>query len=344
MQTCQWVPATTMARRLARRAVTSRTGERLLEALERAESRRENLLRVLTFHRVSDEKTFRGHAEHLARHQHVVSLADVLDALAGRRALAPRSVLVSFDDGYREVGDVAWPILRELGLPAVLFVSTAYPDAEESFWWDRLEQALCDTPRRDRLQTPVGGLPLESAADRATAAATLRRHLATQHHDDARSRAEAICDDLAAPRGALPGILGWDDLRRLSREGLAIGAHSRTHPILTRVSPEQLLGEIDGALADLCRELGQAPPIYCYPNGRHSPVVREALRAAGIVAAFTTRRGTNDLRRADPLRLRRINVARGDGLTALRARMILSTVRLNRWRWLFDPQRGLGRD
>jgi peptidoglycan/xylan/chitin deacetylase (PgdA/CDA1 family) len=249
--------------------------------------------------------------------------------------------MITFDDGYREVGDVAWPILRELGLPAVLFVPTAYPGAEATFWWDRLEQALCDTPRRDRLPTPLGAISLARSTDRAAAAADLRRHLATLHHDEARRCAENICAELDAPAGALPGILGWDDLRRLAREGLAIGAHSRTHPILTRIPPAALPGEVEGARADLRRELGTDLPIYCYPNGRHNPAVRAALRAAGIAAAFTTRRGTNDLRSADPLRLRRINIARGDGLIELRARLLLSSARLNRWRWLFDPQRHL---
>ncbi len=330
-----------MARRLIRRAVTGRLGERLLWALERAEPRRPNLLRVLTYHRVSDPATFRGHAEHLALHYHVASVAALLEALAGGRALEPRSVLITFDDDYREVGDVAWPILRGLGLPAVLFVPTAYPGAGATFWWDRLEHALSDTPRRDRLATPLGLLPLSRSADRSAAAALLRRHLATLHHVEARSCAEALCGELEAPPGPLPEILGWDDLRRLSREGLAIGAHSRTHPILTRLAAADMAGEVAGARADLRRELGEDLPIYCYPNGRHNPAVREVLRAAGVVAAFTTRRGTNDLRRADPLQLRRINVARSDGPTALRARLILSSVRLNRWRWLFDPQQHL---
>jgi peptidoglycan/xylan/chitin deacetylase (PgdA/CDA1 family) len=330
-----------MARRLVRRAASSPAGERLLAALERAEPARPGLLRVLTYHRVSDAAAFRAHMAHVAASGTVVSAAALLEALAGGAPLPPRALMITFDDGYREVGDVAWPILRGLGLPAVLFVPTAYPGAATTFWWDRLEQALADTPRRDRLATPIGPVSLAHAPLRATAAADLRRHLATLHHDEARRCAEALCADLDAPPGALPAILGWDDLRRLAREGLAVGAHSRTHPILTRVPHADLAGEVAGARDDLRRELGSDVPIFCYPNGRHDPAVRAALRNAGYAAAFTTRRGTNDLRRADPLRLRRINVARGDGLPDLRARLVLSSARLNRWRWLFDPQRHL---
>ena len=156
----------------------------------------------------------------MASHYNMLPLSAVLDAVARRRVLPPRSIMITFDDGYREVADVAWPILLRLGIPALLFVPTAYPDGpERSFWWDRLEQALDDTPRRDRIETPIGRLPLARRAQRVKACSRLKRYLNTLHHDDARYRAEALCDELDAGPGARPGILRWDDLRRLARQG-----------------------------------------------------------------------------------------------------------------------------
>ncbi len=331
-----------MSGRVRRLAARAAHWDRLLNVLERADSRRPDMLRVLTFHRVTDHTTFARQMEHLATHYNVTSLSALLDAVARRGALPARSVMITFDDGYREVSDVAWPILRQLDLPAVLFVPTAYPDApERTYWWDRLEQALADTPRRDAIDTPIGRLPLARATERSRACSRLKRHLATLHHDDARHHAEAIRRSLDAPPGTVPDLLGWDDLRRLAREGLAIGAHSRTHPIMTRLSPDAVRQEIFGAQEDLQRELGESSPSFCYPNGRYNPTVLDALRDAGVAVAFTTRRGTNDLRWADPLRLRRINVSRSAGLHVLRARLVHSSVYFNRVRWLFDPQTAL---
>ncbi|MHC4415221.1 MAG: polysaccharide deacetylase family protein [Planctomycetota bacterium] len=331
-----------MARRLAQRVVHCRAGDRLLRVLEEAESRRPNLLRVLTYHRVTEPSAFEQQVEHLVSHYNVAPLSAVLDAVTRRRPLPARSVMITFDDGYREVGELAWPILRRLGAPAVLFVPTAYPDRpRQTFWWDRLEQALDDTPRRDELETPIGRLPLARAPDRARACSRLKRYLTTLHHDDARRRAEMICRVLDAPPGPVPDVLGWGDLRRLAREGLAIGAHSRTHPLLNRLPAAAARAEVLGGQEDLRRELGEALPVFCYPHGRWGPAVLDALREAGIAAAFTTRRGTNDLRTADPLQLRRINVSRAAGLPVLRARLIHSSVYLNRWRWIFDTQPAL---
>ena len=208
--------------------IGSRAGERLLTLLESAESRRSNLLRVLTYHRVPDPLTFEYHMRHLASRYHVTPMEALLDVLLHNRPLPPRSVMITFDDGYREVGDVAWPILRRLQLPATLFVPTAYPGRPgHTFWWDRLEQAIDDTARRDLLATPIGRLPLTRRADRVKACSRLKRYLRTLHHDDARQHGEAICRDLDAPLRPVPGILGWDDLRRLAGEGLVIGCRPK---------------------------------------------------------------------------------------------------------------------
>jgi peptidoglycan/xylan/chitin deacetylase (PgdA/CDA1 family) len=319
--------------------IGSRAGERLLALLESAESRRSNLLRVLTYHRILDPLAFEQHMRHLASRYHVTPMGALLDAILHNRPLPSRSVMITFDDGYREVGEVAWPILKRLALPATLFVPTAYPGRPgHTFWWDRLEQAFDDTVRRDLLATPIGRLPLATRGDRAKACSRLKRYLRTLHHDDARRHGEAIGRDLDAPPRPVPGILEWDDLRRLAGEGLVIGAHSRTHPVMSRLSAAAARLEILGAQEDLRRELGEAPPVFCFPDGRYDRPVLDALHEAGIVVGFTTRRGTNDLRVADPLQLRRINVGPTAGLPVLRARLIHSSVYLNRWRSLFDRQ------
>ncbi len=318
--------------------------EPLLGLLEGAESRRRDLLRVLTYHRVGDGARFARQAAWLARRYCVVGVAELLDFYRLARPLPPRSVMITFDDADRDVAEVAWPVLRRHGLPAVLFVPTAYPDRPEMvFWWDRLEQALLGTRRRGVLGTPIGALDLETEAQRREAIRRLKRGLRAAGHDQAIETTDRICRDLDAPT-PVSRVLSWPQLRRLSREGLSLAPHSRTHPLMDRISTAQAECEVCGARDDLRREVGEPPPVFAYPYGRHGPAALAALRGAGFVAAFSTRRGTNDLRRADPLRLRRINIGPAATLAVLRARLIHSSVHLNRWRPLFDPQRALGGD
>ena len=218
-----------------------------------------------------------------------------------------------------------------------MFVPTGYPDCPERvFWWDQLEQAITNT-ERTQLDTAPGSLSLETPAERRAAYFRILGYLKSLPSSQVLSRTEEICAelDVAPPRS---GVLGWEELRQLSREGVTLGAHSRNHPLMSSITREEAHREVLGAQEDLEREIGTTLPIFAYPDGRFNEAVVEVLREMDYQLAFTTRRGTNDLRKTDPLRLRRINISRDATLPILRARLIHSSVYLNRWRPLFDAQ------
>ena len=327
-----------MNRRILARCVNSAAAGRFLGLLERAESRRGNLLRVLTYHRVQDASLFGEQMSYLKARHRVVSVQDLLAAYTQGKELPPRSVMITFDDAYRDFAERAWPVLRELSLPVAVFVPTAFPDNPGAvFWWDRLDWAFERTPRRDEVSTPAGRLRLGTAAERRQGLSLVKRFLKEQPLTELERLVAEVCSPLAAPP-APQEVLGWGELRRLAREGVVLGAHTRTHPFLSRLTPEAARAETLGSLADLRREIGEVLPIFAYPDGRHNQLALEAVRAAGFTLAFTTRRGTNDLRRAEPLALRRINITRAAPLSTLRARLLHSSIYLNPWRRFFDRQ------
>ncbi len=312
--------------------------------LERIDTRRSGLLRVLTYHRVDDpdarpdldpamiSATRQGFAEQmafLATAYRPVSIAEVLAAAEQAHTLPPRAVLVTFDDAYRDFAAYAWPVLKRHGIPAALFVPTSFPDrAGRAFWWDRLHQALRETVRIEELSTPCGRLALATPADRTNTARRLREHLKTVPHVTAMALIEAVCDELDAPPPTNE-VLGWDELRALAREGVALGAHTRNHPLLDRLDVAEAATEAVESVADLRREIVGTPPIFAYPGGHVTDAVVDALRRAGVALAFVTRRGINDLRAADPLRLRRVNVSRHTTPLVFRAKLLPG---VNRWR------------
>jgi peptidoglycan/xylan/chitin deacetylase (PgdA/CDA1 family) len=216
--------------------------------------------------------------------------------------------MITFDDAYANFAECAWPIMKRYGLPATLFVATAFPDnPRRIFWWDRLEHALTHTSRRGSLDSPVGRISLETAAQRMKAYRRLRDYVKTLPYSETLAWTHKICSELDAPEPE-PGVLGWQTLRHLADEGVTIGAHTRSHRWLTQLSPEEVEAEVKGSLADVEKEIGAAPPIFAYPDGRFNEEVVEILKQAGIVLAFTTIRGVNDIRHIDGLRLRRINI------------------------------------
>lgn len=316
---------------LAARAISSAIGNRCMSALERIDARRPDVLRVLTYHRIRDTDAFEQQMQYLAGGYHIVSMSELLSAYQGRHTLPPRSVMITFDDAYENFARCAWPVLRRLRLPVTMFVPTAYPDQPARlFWWDRLEHALRYTRRRDKLETPAGLISLTAASGRTRGYRRLRDYVKSLPHAQVLARVDEICRAFDAPESE-HCVLSWDALRQLADEGVTLCAHTRTHPLLNRVSIAEARDEAVGSLLDLEREIGAVLPVFAYPDGRVNDGVVEALKQAGFVLAFTTVRGTNDLRNADRLRLRRINIGERATVPVLRARLLQATPYLNRW-------------
>ena len=307
---------------------------RLLERLDRP---RRRALAVLMYHRVAEPEEarhldpglisatpseFEAQSRYLAETGRVVSLEQLLAARRGEIELPAGAVAITFDDGYRDFAEHAWPVLRRHGLPAIVFVPTAFPgEPERAFWWDRLHHALASANDNHELETPAGRLRLGGNGERRQAFTTLRDHLKLVEDAEARRIVDTICAELAPPP-APPSVLGWDELRRLAAEGVDLAPHTRTHAFLDQVSRDQAIQEVAGSRVDLERELGAAPPVFAYPAGQHSSEVVAILEQEGYEVAFTTARGVNDLTRPEWLRLRRINVGGRSTLPVIRAQLL----------------------
>ena len=319
------------------RAAGGRSFGRFVDLLERLGDRNTHLLRVLTYHRVDElaarpdlypglisatPDEFARQMEYVASTCHAVDVADVLRAVRGDGKLPPRAVLITFDDAYRDFAEHAWPVLRRYGVPATGFVPTAYPSGEErSFWWDRLHRAISRRPAGRPLATPLGDLPLECERDRALAVRRLMRYAKTLPHHELEKMMDEACsrrDDSSSSRS----VLSWEELRRLTAEGVTLAPHTRAHPLLSRVTLDEAESQVIQSRDDLAREIGAAPPVFAYPGGAFTGEVVSMLRSRGFELAFTTCRGVNDLRRADPLRLRRINVGSRTPTSLFRAQLL----------------------
>ena len=330
--------------RSAARAVATRVAEipGLAGALEHLERTPADVLTVLMYHRVDEVGAqpdldpsllsatpggFRRQIAHLSRARRLVSLDDVLAARRGETRLPPGSVMVTFDDAYEDFDANAWPVLREHGAPVTLFVPTAFPDSGgPGFWWDRLYRAFRETARRAPVASGAGTLLLGNADDRAASFTRLRDHVKAIAHDDAMAEVDAIVRALEVDDTRCR-VLGWQRLRELAGEGVALAPHSRTHPIMSRLPLERVAEELIGSLEDLEREVGPTPRAFAYPAGGHSRDVVDELGRAGFEVAFTTERGTNDLRNARWLELSRRNVGVRSGLGVLRLQLLAPGLR-----------------
>lgn len=314
---------------------------RLLDLLELVVPSETNRPAILMYHRVNHWRarpgladvlidatpvSFEGQMALLASRYRVLPMADLLAARRHGHTLPPRTVVLTFDDAYRDFRDHAWPVLRRLGLPVTLFVPTGFPDRpDRPFWWDRLYTAIVSAPSGVTATTMFGPLRLGRQGQRIR---TYRRVVATfkaMPHLEMLPACDRLVDELGAGDVQATGgsVLGWADLRALEQEGASLAPHSRTHPRLDRLPEHMLDDEIAGSYRDLL-EAGASPlPVFSYPDGGFSPAVLNATRAAGMEIAVTTNRGGNKAGTTSWLELHRLGQSSRVTKALLQAQLLL---------------------
>jgi peptidoglycan/xylan/chitin deacetylase (PgdA/CDA1 family) len=314
------------------RIARSRTFSTLVGLLEKFE-RQSNLLRVLTYHRVdypdarpeldpdlisATPEDFARQMEHIAEQCPVLTIDQVLQSMRDKSPLPPRSVLVTFDDAYVGFAEHAWPILKRLGLPAVMFVPTAFPGQPRQFWWDTVYDAIHNCSQDQDLSE--WGIEVSSSETRTQTVRRVVGELKMLPHSEAESRVAELTrfGGLSTP---VSPVMTWDELKNLASQGLTLGAHTQTHPLLNRVPLQVAVEEAVGSLRDLRSHVGGVAPVLAYPGGAFNDEVVQHLRDH-FELAFTTCRGINDMGQADALRLRRINVSRHTPNSLVRAQML----------------------
>jgi peptidoglycan/xylan/chitin deacetylase (PgdA/CDA1 family) len=208
--------------------------------------------------------TFERHCRLIANGCQAISLADLRDARNGRRALPPRPVLVTFDDGYRGVIDDALPLLERYGVPAVLFTCVRPVLEKRHFWFDALW-------RRDG----------EGAVLKARALP----------FDQWRVLVDSI--DTAADIAEIHRPLTAGELRHLAGHPLIeIGGHTMTHPTLALAPVDEQRREIAECRTALESALAKPVGAFAYPYGSlsedYTSETVAAVRDAGFDIAFTT--------------------------------------------------------
>ena len=253
---------------------------------------------------------------HLARHFEPVSLSLIAGALKRGASLPANAIAVTVDDGYRNFLEHGHPIFRKHRIPTTVYVVSGFADGRCWLWCDQVAFALEHTPKK-YLEAELNGttcqLQLTSATQRVAAVETLQEALMNVPND-MRVRfitgLAALCDvDVPCRPPAHQEAMTWDELRAAAAEGVEIGCHTESHPILSQVTnPAELEREIWGAKQLIERELRHEVRHFCYPNGRDVDISEAAVavvRQAGYATATTTSPGLN-ARSSDRIRLRRL--------------------------------------
>jgi peptidoglycan/xylan/chitin deacetylase (PgdA/CDA1 family) len=239
---------------------------------------------------------FERHIAFLARHYACVSMDDLLEALGSGRPLPPNAAVVTFDDGYRDNYDAAYPVLRRHRVPAMFYVTTGALQGGEPLWPSEARYLAHTAGSEITGPFPAGRYDLSTPALRERAARELKQWLVAlptgPRQDAMRELRRRAGVDLTLLRD---GMMTWDQVREMRKGGMFFGAHTVTHPLLPSIPLAEAREEIVGSKQALEAELGEAVRHFSYPNpgaGVHwSPAVREIVREAGFATSVTSQTG-----------------------------------------------------
>jgi len=252
----------------------------------------------------------------LSRHYAMLGAGELLELMTRGRPIPKRGIVVTIDDGYADSLLHAKPILSSLSVPATVFVSSDYVGGSREFWWDELERTVLHADTLPevldveaggshycvRVDAESGAAPDSDGWNVAEAPRTQRqriyldlcvfvRELSAAHREIALG---SLREQLGTPALVRPSRrpLSAAELRDLVDGGLIeIGAHTRSHQLLSASSETEQRDEILGSKEALERLTGQDVRSFAYPYGgldAFSRTSERLVREAGFLGALTT--------------------------------------------------------
>lgn len=262
---------------------------------------------MLTYHRIGDgsgsaldRALWSATTDQLDRHlTFLVRNFDVItpDELAGAVERPGRRVLVTFDDGYRDLYTHAFPVLEAHRVTATMFLCSGFLDGRASAWWDEIAWMLRSASHRQLDPGPWAGEPLTlSAPDIELSIERVNAAYRTLDQQAAAGFLGALAD--ATGSGRRPpdetDWITWEMAREMRAAGHEIGAHTVHHPLLSRLSPDRQRAEIVGSLDRIEAEIGERPRWFGYPVGQADSFTADTadrVREAGVDLAFANHGG-----------------------------------------------------
>jgi peptidoglycan/xylan/chitin deacetylase (PgdA/CDA1 family) len=234
------------------------------------------------------EIVLRAQLEMLVRRELTpVTVSEGLEWLScGRPGLR---VAFTFDDGYADNLSRALPLLRVAGARATFFLTAGLIEQRRAPWWDALAHVI-GTARAQRFEVDGRELPLTDQAGRTRAFAALLADFRTAPAGQ-RVRLDELCRRLDVRTPAPCSLATWEECAALAPAGMEVGAHTLTHPFLSRLPADEQSAEIAGSFDLIARRLGARPAGLAYPGGDYVAASVTAARAAGAAWAVTTRAG-----------------------------------------------------
>lgn len=236
--------------------------------------------------------------KYLLKHgYHFVSLGEIIAFLEGKAELAPNAVAFTMDDGFADQAELAAPVFIEFNCPVTIFVVTGMLDGDLWPWFNQVEYLVANA-RANVIQLELADgtrtFRLDTRKARYRSKRAILELLKPMHPEATAELLDRLSATTMTPIPASAPeqfrAITWDTARELEGRGVVFGPQTISHPILSTLSDEEAIREINGSWQRLGEELAAPCPVFCYPNGTPADYgEREiaAVKAAGLRAAVS---------------------------------------------------------
>jgi len=264
---------------------------------------------ILCYHRVGTEgiplfsrlapDLFEKQMRYVRKNYRVVSLGQLCQELQERRSAQPPTLAVTFDDGYRDLYDHAFSVLQKYRIPATIYLIGRCMKTGEAPWYDRIFAAM-DAAPVDRLVLELESsraFDLSYPGARSQAAWEIVCYLRVLSDKQRREWCTGFEERMKPPEKPLEAcMLNWEQVRAMRCGGISFGAHTMTHPVVSRLEPQALQEELLESKQFLEAGLDCAVEDFAYPFGKPEDAggfAEDFLENCGYRSAVTTTYGFN---------------------------------------------------
>jgi peptidoglycan/xylan/chitin deacetylase (PgdA/CDA1 family) len=252
-----------------------------------------------------DPALLRFSLEFLRKHKfNLVTIDDIAYSVKTQKPLPAKSVAFTLDDGYFDQVDIATDIFAEFDCPATFYVTTGFVDGDLWYWSDKIQFIVenCNAQQFEQLCILFPSL---------TSVPKSKESFTSQINEELKlcslveiNRLISLAADMTGME--LPSVApekyrasSWIDLRTIEKRGMMVGAHTYSHPVLSREDDETSKNEIERSKLDVEKQLQNPSKVFCYPVGRNQDFSRREIdyvKSMGYIAGTSSEPGAMDMR------------------------------------------------
>jgi peptidoglycan/xylan/chitin deacetylase (PgdA/CDA1 family) len=247
--------------------------------------------------------SFTMQMRYLKKRYNVIPLAEMIGSLRNGCIIQSNTCVITFDDGWRDTYDHAFPILKKYDLPATVFIVSDYVGTDRWFWPDKLSYLLTKYLASEEHKKPPsiiaqtlersGILKMLSSAElspgeKIDMVIERMKHLPAERNKVLFDLELFLYDTEEATDRQM---LSWNEVDEMCRSKVTFGSHTKSHAILTEISKDEVAREVVESQVAIEEHLSTPCSTFCYPNGDFNNEIQEIVRSH-YDCAVTTQKGT----------------------------------------------------